>query len=427
MLPAARNRPLPGARGLNIRLAPGSHPPIPPLFEPRLKHVIAREDRLMGTYEDEMIVALMNGGTLKLTDQFWDNDRQAWRPLHEFIIGKEKKPVTRPWLLVLGAAIIAGGLVFIVMREQMSALALAAAPPSAPPEAPAPAAADSGVEIAQLRARVAELQQALAKSVPAPAKQPEQAKLRIVNVEDLQDEVAVTVMNESSFLVTKVPVALAYHALPPPEQRLDKIDERMLEARQRVTDNDDLARAAARLFGDLKTVHDSLSLPPDRWNDAFLKAIPAKAGWVKLGDPKLTDEGVKLNRDALVFLKYINSSDEPGRQHATDNLFGPLQNQMATVLGLIGAKALAVESDHATYLELAKQAADELKKLEAKRQTLEPMQESLIAEARKRVLRTDEAELAGQFFPGEVKRCILKRAINSDWGVTVALAPGKAP
>ena len=381
----------------------------------------------MGTYDDEMIVALMNGGTLKLTDQFWDNDRQAWRPLHEFIIGKEEKAVTRPWLVVAGTAIIAGGLVFLVMREHQAALGQPSLPPPAPAEAqlPAPPAADA--ELLQMRARVAELEKQLSKSRSAKDENPEHAKLRIVNIEDFRDEVAVTIMNESGFLVTKAPVELSYHALPPPEQRLEKIDEKIVAARERATRHENLARAAARLFGDLKAVHDSLSLPPDKWNDAFLKAVPDKAGWAKLGDPNLAAEGVKLNRDASLFLRYINSSIEPDRRHATDNLFGPLQNQIATVLGLIGARALAVESEHATCIELAKQAVDELKGLQTMRLTLEPMQASLVAEARKRVLRTDKAELAGPFFPGEVKRCVIKRAINSDWGVTAAIASERAP
>jgi hypothetical protein len=143
---------------------------------------------------------------------------------------------------------------------------------------------------------------------------------------------------------------------------------------------------------------------------------------VKFGDPKLTDAGAALKEVADHFSTKINSAIEAERKEAIEQIFGDLQNKMTVVLGLIGARALAAESEHTTFVQRAKQADTDLKKLEATRRELEPKQEQLLAEARKTITRTETVTLTGQFLPGEVKRVVISRAVNSDWGVSATLA-----
>jgi hypothetical protein len=382
-----------------------------------LKHVIARDDRLMGTYDDETVVALLSGGTLKLTDKFWDASLQSWRPLHEFIVGvgRKKSAALFPMLLITAMLFGAGG---FFASKHFAKTAVAATANAAP----APANSEDVKTIAALKERVAEMQSALSRQRETEASADAGKTVKILNVEDLKTELAITVQNESANLITTVPVSLTYHALPPLEQRLEKVDEKIADTRRLLTDNDDLAVTAAKLFGELKSTHDALSLPAEKWNDAFLSKIPGKDGWVKFGDPKLTDAGAALKEVADHFSTKINSAIEAERKEAIEQIFGDLQNKMTVVLGLIGARALAAESEHTTFVQRAKQADTDLKKLEATRRELEPKQEQLLAEARKTITRTETVTLTGQFLPGEVKRVVISRAVNSDWGVSATLA-----
>ena len=50
-----------------------------------MKRVVARDQQVVGTYDDAKLVALLNAGTLKLTDQHWDAATSAWRPLTDFV------------------------------------------------------------------------------------------------------------------------------------------------------------------------------------------------------------------------------------------------------------------------------------------------------------------------------------------------------
>lgn len=374
----------------------------------------------MGTLDDETVVALMSGGTLKLTDKYWDESRQTWRPLHEFIVGagRKKSPSLLPALLITALLSGAGG---YLASKHLPNTADAALPEAAP--ATTPTTPDDTKTIAALKERVSELQSALSKKRGTETLADAAKSVKILSVEDLKTEVAITVQNESANLITTVPVTLTYHALPPPEQRLEKVDEKIAEARRNLADNDDLAVTAAKLFGDLKSTHDALSLPAEKWDDAFLSKIPEKEDWIKFGNPKLTEEGTALKEMAGRFSMKINSTVEAERKEAIEQIFGHLQNQMTVVLGLIGAKALSVESEHATFVQRARQADTELKKLESARRELEPQQEQLLANARKTITRTDTVPLKGQFLPGEVKRVVITRAVNSDWGVQAALAP----
>ncbi len=170
-----------------------------------MKIVVARDNVIVGTYDDGTLRALLSGGTLKLADQYWHPVRAEWRPVMDFL-DREHSPAAsiaagrvasfgRVMALVVavscGAALMWWWQFELEQKRSKrisAALQIETKPQASPPPDSRPA--------------------------PAPAKPPvKSGTVEIVSVESYEDEVAVTLHNTGEVPVDGIGARLTYHEM----------------------------------------------------------------------------------------------------------------------------------------------------------------------------------------------------------------------
>ncbi len=367
------------------------------------KHVVIREQQVLGAYDRETLLALLNGGTLKLSDSYWDAERSEWRTVVDFL-GEEKARRFR-WrlvcLLAAGAAIIAS-LAWAVLRWKTDASG--DAPPAAPPPpslpAPQPASAP-----------------------PAKPAEPPPPSAVILHVEDLDHEVAVTIQNNSTASLGKVKLLLEYFWLPGAQLRLNQIAAQSLAEE---TTGDHARKQAAAVRGEriipLRHLLDLLSKDAAGWTPGHHQSLPRMDGWALFGGEGLIQAGRSLTTASELFVTHIESPDSAVRRQALSADL-PLLIKLAGEARLLVEKRLAqLEKEESRHLLAATEAGRRLHDIELERTRLRPALEAALSDARKAPAQKETVEADAGIGPGLVKRILVPREKHSRLGIHARIA-----
>lgn len=395
------------------------------------QRVVARDSQILGTYDEDTLLALLNGGTLKLTDQYWDAKRSEWRPLMDYV-GKSRFE-SRWNLFRIPARIRIGRLASMVVSAALGALITwavlqppralttwwrttreagpATEPSPAPPAPQAPPATP---------AESTPPPEAAPKPPPSSPSTPD-----LVNVEDLGDEVALTVLNRSDTRTRDIEVRLIYHELPADDLRLDKIEQAIAAAQARLKSGNEKARSIAAVSESLDRILRLVSTDVVTWTPAHLKAIPTAEQWKAFGDAELEKAGTQLADAAAIFSSHVASNDPSIRKQAlTENLLALARtaDDLKRVIERLLADAAASRKKQEADVRSANAELDALK---ARQSELRPIQDSTWAKARKKAVRAEVVRINETIEPGLVKRVTVKRDPDPRLGVIAELVARK--
>lgn len=364
-----------------------------------------------------MIVALLNAGTLKLADQHWDAATSAWRPLTDFVGGKKHGRRFGPAIARIAAMLAVAGLGslvtwFAVNRQPrqvvMPAMSHAAGIiQAAPAAAPVRAATDTR-PAASLRA------------TPPPLEKPRTtSNLAILNVENFEEQLAVTVQNNGREAVHGFDLKLCYFVLPG-DQLVFESNARTLAEKEGaiLRDSEKIKELDARLES-LKKCLKITGSDVVMWLPSHIKALPKADEWQALGDAALAEAGRALTRKASAFANGAASDDSVIRENALTRLLPDLGEQAAEVKPLLEQAAEQAGADRsrlATEISLADEAVANLKRQQADLRSRLP---ALMSEAGRKTIRTEIVHVEEIIEAELVKRITVKRERNERHGVTV--------
>lgn len=374
------------------------------------KHVVIREQQVLGAYDRETLLALLNGGTLKLTDSYWDAERSEWRRVVDFL-GEEKARRFR-WRLAGGiavAAALAAGVLAVVLQRQRDAGG-AAPPAAASPAVTAPAAPASP-------------EPALNPPVPPPAAPPPSAV--ILHVEDYEREVAVTIQNNSAEPLGKVKLLLEYYWLPGAQLRLNQIEAQSLAAEREAEDARKQAATVRReRIVPLRSLLDLLGQDAAAWSPAQHQSLPRADGWAALGDEPLAKAGRALSGASKAFVTRIESSDPEARRQALSVHLPALIELAGNIKPLAAERLTGAENEEKRLLAAVLNAGKRIQDIEAERAGLQASLDAALIEARKVAAQKETIETEAGIAPGLVKRLLVPRAKHERMGVTARIAGG---
>ncbi len=385
-----------------------------------MKRVVARESQIVGTYDDEMIVALMNAGTLKMADLYWEADSSTWRPLTDFV-GKGA-PTRRgngfPRAVTLLAAAGCGALFTWWTMTSV---------PQNPTVAPVVGAipANSAMNPTAGAAGTPEVSRESAAQNPVAEAPRAEAKLALLNVEAFDDEVAVTVQNNGAAAVNGFDLRLSYFVLPGVQRVFDGNEKAIAQHEVGTQERAERAKILDEMLGALKESQQLLDTEVVTWTPSHIRALPTAGQWMSFGHPALSSAGAALTRIAAEFAEGASSADPVARKQALTerlpNLSRQIEETKPFVMQAIGRKSAA--RDRLT--EEQKDADETLAKLKKQQADLQPRLPALMADARKTPIRSEVRHLDAIVEPGLVQRLTIPREKDERHGVAVELVPAK--
>lgn len=383
-----------------------------------MKRVVARESQIVGTYDDETLRALLNGGTLKMADQYWDAATSNWRPLTDFIghsaPARRYGPALTRMMVLLAVAGCGSLVTWLAMQggfKEPPSIVSSQANLVAPPYARVPTTS------------VQPQTTTIKKAAPNPAPAPKQAPaISLLSVEVFDDEVAVTVQNNSTDAVRGFDLKLKYFVLPGDQLVFDSNEKSLAEqeaARLAIVAK---ARDLDAIVGVLRRNEKLVSTDVIMWTPTHIKALPTGDQWKALGDEALGSTGAELSRTAAEFASGASGNDPAAREKALTGLLpelAQLTEKMKPLLAQAIQRTSAARNRLATELGLAEDGLAKLKKQQAE---LEPRLGELITEARKKTIRSEIVHVDAVIDPDLVQRITAKRQKNERHGVVVELA-----
>lgn len=384
-----------------------------------MKRVVARDQQIIGTYDDAMIVALLNAGTLKLADQHWDAATSAWRPLTDFV--GEKKHARRfgPAVARIAAMLAVAGLGslvtwFAVKRQPrlvvMPAISHAAGNIQAAPGAPVRAVTDTS-PAATLRATPPPLEKLRTTS-----------NLAILNVENFEEQLAVTVQNNGKEAVHGFDLKLRYFVLPG-DQLVFESNARTLAEKEGaiLRDSEKIKELDARLES-LKKCLKIVGSEVIMWLPSHIKALPKADEWQALGDAALVEAGRALTRKASAFANGAASDDSVIRENALTRLLPDLGEQASEVKPMLEHSMVQTSADRSRLVTEISLAEEEIASLKRQQEHLQSRLPALMTEAGRKSIRTEIVHVEEVIEPELVKRITVRREKNERHGVIVELA-----
>ena len=381
-----------------------------------MKRVVAREQQIVGTYDDETLFALLNGGTLRLADLYWDTKTSTWRPLTDFI--GHRAPVRRlvPALMRIAMLLTVAGcgslVTWLAIRgESKSTAELQTAP--APKTVQLPAPPTPAPTLAPPPAGKKETQTA-----PKPGSR---TALALLNVEVFDEEVAVTVQNSGPDAVNGFDLRLKCFVLPGDqlvfdsnEKAIAKQDAERLSGTAKAKELDAIIEALGR---NLKIV----SADVITWTPSHIKALPSAEQWKAFGDSELGDAGAVLSSTAAGFARGVESDDPVIRESALTKLLPDLGHRAGELKPLLERaiqRATIARNRLTTEQSVAQESLDRIRR---QQEELRPRLAGLMAEARKNAIRTEIIHIDAVIEPDLVQRLTIKRQKNDRHGVSVEL------
>lgn len=392
-----------------------------------MKHVIARDSHIIGTYDDDTLRALLNAGTLKLTDHYWDDATSTWGTLTDFIGPGARARRFRPALARIAILMLAAGCGSVatwltITRPDMTTIFNVPANPGGPSTAP-PQITDQ-TPAAPVPTPV-EHRAPATPTPPAPPVSPSQktptSALALLNVEVFDDEVAVTVQNNGEESVDGFDVRLNYFALPPETLR-DKADEAEIAALEsKSAERAARIKQASALATALEYHFKVVTTDVITWTPSHVKALPSEDEWKNFGDDKLAAVGAKLTRTARAFAAGASGTDPVARNRALTEVLLDLARCTEDARPLI-EKALASQGAERDRLYAEQKRADTaISTLKQKRADSAPLVGNATGLAQSKPLRTEVVHISGSIEPGLVQRIAVRRQPGKGEGVVAEL------
>lgn len=390
-----------------------------------MKRVVAREQQVVGTYDDATLVALLNAGTLKLTDQHWDATTSTWRPLTDFIGQAARQrdysaSLARMSVLMLTAACGATA-TWWVMRDLDTASAAISATLGMTPARSTPKTTVPSV------LPVTETDPALSQPASPSAENASQKKhpsevLALLNVEVFDGEVAVTVQNNGSEPVDGFDLKLAYFDLPGDRLIVDS-NAKTIAAIESSTE-DRKARLKS-LEEEIKALGLHLKLVSTdviTWTPSHIKALPDAELWAAFGNKPLAEAGAAAKAVATAFAEGASSINPKTRQQALTGhllvLARKLDDLRPMIQACIDERAALVTKLNVEHREAAEKLAD----LQRRQQELQSGLASKMDAARRNPARIEITHVDRVIEHDLVQRITVKRQPGERQSVWVELA-----
>ena len=394
-----------------------------------MKRVVARDSQVVGAYDDQTLHALLSGGTLKLTDVYWDAGRGEWRPLLDFIEGEGGGGGSGAglWrqvaLLVLAAA--AGSVVtWFAMRTTPAATQ----PLTVAPGAPASSTPATSPETTPKPAAPGQAAAAAPTPSPSPAGAPKpEQDLEILSIESFDDEVAVTLQNHSANPVDGLALELKYFELPRDQIMLKENEAAVARHEEAIATALGHSKEINAVITALKRNLQIASADVITWTPAHIAALPTAEQWRAFGDAELEKAGLALNEAAATFAKGADSTDPEVRKQALTEHLLSLARKADDLKPVIERLITNAETTRGKFTDEISNRTVSVVKLEKEQPGLRARAAPLMDTARNTVVHQETAKVDAVIPPGQVKRVIVSRRNDPRVGVTIALPGAKVP
>lgn len=389
-----------------------------------MKRVVAREQQVVGTYDEATLVALLNAGTLKLTDQHWDAATSTWRPLTDFIGQAARRrdysaSLARMSVLMLTAACGATATWWVMRDLDKASTAISATLGRTPaqPEAKAPMGKSAPAE----QTTSAEPASSSSTAPVVPKKHPSEV-LALLNVEVFDEEIAVTVQNNGSEPVGGFDLKLAYFELPADRVIFDE-NAKTIDGIEAATEERNVRLKAIEAEIAALGLHLKLATTDViTWTPSHIKALPDAAMWAAFGNKPLADAGAAAKAVAVAFAEGASSINPQTRNQALTGHLLVLARKLDDLRDLIQA---AIDERLKLGVKLKgeqKEASDKLAALQKQQQELQSNLASKMEAARRKPSKIEIAHVNQVIEHDLVQRITVKRQHGERQGVWVELA-----
>jgi hypothetical protein len=382
-----------------------------------MKRVVARESQIVGTFDDETLAALLNGGTLKLSDQYWDETRSTWGPMTDYLGYKGPKRRIGAAALRFVTLVIAAGCgslaTWMAMKDPAPVQVgpLASAGQERPPQAGTPTLTPAPTPALAPPPAVKPAE----KAAPPPA-------LALLNVEVFDDNVAVTVQNKGPEAVKGFDLKLKYFQLPGDQLVFERNENAISQQETGQTERIEAIKALDARIGALGRNLKLVSTDVMIWTTSHIKALPTAEQWQAFGDGQLTAAGAALSNTAAAFATGAASTDAAAREKALTGHLLDLARGTEDMKPLLKA-AIERATTERNRIATEQRAADEdLARLKKQQNDLRPRLAEQMAEARKRTIRVENVHVDAVIESELVRRITVKHEKNERESVVVELA-----
>ena len=384
-----------------------------------MKRVVARESQIVGTFDDETLAALLSGGTLKLSDQYWDESKSTWGPMTDYIGYKGPRRQIGASLLRLVTLLIAAGcgsiLTWLWMTD--SGQKVVGAPDFAgengPPKGGAPTLTTLAPTLTPVPTPPAV--EPAEKAAPPPA-------LALLNVEVFDENVAVTVQNNGQEAVKGFDLREKYFALPGDQLVFGSNEEAIAQHETARLERIERAKALDARIGALGRNLKLVSTDVMIWTPSHIKALPTVEQWRAFGDSELTTAGTALASTAAAFSAGASSTEAAAREKALTGYLLDLARGTEDMKPLLKGAIEKATTERNRIAADQSAADDELARLKKQQNDLQPRLAELMAEAREKTIRVEMVHVDAVIESELVRRITVKREKNERQGVVVELA-----
>ena len=374
-----------------------------------MKRVVARESQIVGTFDDETLAALLTGGTLKLSDQYWDETRSTWGPMTDYIGYKGRRRTFGPALLRFVTLVIAAGcgslITWMSLREsgQQVVGVPALAGQEGPPKGGTPTLTPPPV------IKPAE------EASPSPA-------LTLLNVEVFDENVAVTVQNKGPKAVKGIDLKLKYFELPGDQLVFESNENAIYQQQTAQSARIEAVKALDARIGALGRNLKLVSTDVMIWTPSHIKALPTVEQWRAFGDSGLTTAGTSLASAAAAFSAGASSTDAAAREKALTGYLLDLARGTEDMKPLLNSAIEKATTERKRIAAEQSAAEEALARLKTQQNELRPRLAEQMAEARKKTIRVEIVHVDAVIESELVQRITVKRGKNEREGVVVELA-----
>lgn len=402
-----------------------------------MKRVVARDQQVVGTFDDATLVALLNAGTLKLTDQHWDAATSTWRPLTDFVgHAKRRRNFAASIGRIVVMLLVAGcgsAATWWVMRDLDSAnvairATLGIAPVTSETQIENHAAPEPPAKTAPSRDRTPLANEPASEPSPAtsipnaPTKKRASEVLTLLNVEVFDEEMAVTVENHGAEPVDGFDLKLKFFELPA-EQRV--FDQNAKEVAKTEISQQNLAARIKSLDQAVKMLGLHLKLAGTdviTWTPSHIKALPKAGQWAAFEDAALAEAGDSLTKTAHAFAEGASSLNATIRHEALTGHLLDLARKLEDIRPLIQSVLDKKQGERRKLAVELEVTGSKLAVLHRAQEEIEPKLAALMNAARSKIARAEITHVEASVEAGNVQRITIRRSRNDKEGLVVELA-----